>query len=392
MKTIQLRGKGVGHEDRNLECQDRLSVTRNKNSTVFAVSDGCSSSEFGGESAQCNIDIINKIFSSCTIDSFTPEALKKLYPYLENADNADVLSCLSIIFKYELAKNGKKLKEDVAPGDLCATLLFVVREEEKTAIGHIGDGNIIMYDSNGKEVFRSEEKNGASSSETFFTIGGYFEESFRFDVIQTESYDSLILFSDGPQTMFKLENNYDISAGAYDLVVEPCVNGRIKTGEELKLELQKTIAHAMHYVFDDWSIITAFDFGNPDEEIQENTSEPISLKQLFMEEYNRQKSAPEEVPEKEQPSSKDADNDSFSSPFVSDAKPIDRQPRSDSPSPNVKQKKQRYPGPPEMRQLTQAEIYRLKRIISGQTRKPQKTKKPTTFDEWLDEIFGVFFV
>ena len=313
MKVLHFLGKGVGHEENNKGCQDRLSVLTAENGTqIFAVSDGCSSSKYAEEAAQCNLNVVNNIFSHLKIDALSRETLSTLYPYIQSEkvpyDHSDVAPFLGLIFRVELFKlNTQPNNTDFSSGNFCATLLFVVREKEKTLIGHIGDGNIILFDKQGTAVFRSEEDNGEDSSHTFFTVDNHFAEYFHRFVIPTSSYNSLMLFSDGPQRLFYMETG-SILKGASEYVMEPFINGKNNCDEALKNLLKEPIGNAMHYVFDDWSIIAAKDLDDP--ESDESEVKEISLRDLFFEVYNRRK---EEADRQNSDEPKDAGTDSSSS-------------------------------------------------------------------------------
>lgn len=295
MKILRFLGKGTGHETAGKDCQDRIGYKALPDKTILAVSDGCSSSKYAENAAQCNIDIILDIFSKYDIDSLSRSSLAKLYPVLneENCNIAedDIISCFEWIFKYSLATldlkpKSKKIikksgKEPNNSKDLCATLLFAVWEKDKILIGHIGDGNIICFDKSGNTVFHSAQDNGKDSSHTYFTVSPDFLEHFNYDIIPATDVDSIIMFSDGPQTMFKCEQG-DIVSGAYKIVAEPVAKGEIRTESELVDALREPIGHAKHYIFDDWSILIAHKEKNEDSELK-----PVSLYQLFKEEFRK---------------------------------------------------------------------------------------------------------
>lgn len=317
MKIFRFLGKGVGHEDAGKGCQDRLSTFITENGRyIYAISDGCSSSKYAEETAQCNIDVINKVFSRINANNLSRDSFIEVYPelaeHLANYDVNDISSCFAMIFRYELSCLAKKYSPTNAKmSDYCATLLFVVVENDYTMVGHVGDGNIIFYDKEGKVVYRSAEENGEDSRHTYFTINENFPDHFYFDTIPTDSYHSLIMFSDGPQTMFKLELGA-IDKGAYDLVIKPITDKQVETEEDLTKNLQKSLLNAMHYGFDDWSIIVAT------KQIEKSLDIiPISLKQLFMEAYNNELEAADNGDVKSD------ENNNSSKNSVSDSQDID---------------------------------------------------------------------
>lgn len=293
MEILRFLGRGSGHEKDGQNCQDRLSCKVIQDERVIlAIADGCSSSSFSEETAQCNIDVINEIFTKYSIDSLTRKNLEKLFPRIKRKKGNgtdEITACFDKIFKLKIAElyskikkqNGGKNNIEYKDGDFCATLLFVISEKEKTLIGHIGDGNIICFDKEGKVVYRSEEDNGEDSTHTYFTISKKFNEHFRYDIIPSSDIDSVIMFSDGPQRIFKHEKG-DIVTGAYDLLVKPVADGIIRTDQDILPAMRKYIAKAKYYVFDDWSIIIAH---NGDKIYP--VLEPVSLDQVFKEEFSK---------------------------------------------------------------------------------------------------------
>lgn len=292
MKVFRFLGVGTGHTEKQKPCQDRLSAIVAENGTaIFAVSDGCSSSKYGGEAAQVNIDVINNIFSQLRIKDLSVESLLGLYPALAEKINkpTTVTDCLGRVLGYEQSVLSHKLSEtdkDVSSTDFCATLLFVIVEQDRTLVGHIGDGNIIFYDGNGETVFHSEPENGSSSSHTYFTLSNNFSEHFFLTEISTDSYKSMIMSSDGTQSMFSLEGNHAVEKAAYELAVKPVAEGTVHSDKEFVELLHIPLSRAMHYNFDDISVITMCKCAEVFSPI-----EIIPLKKRFMEEFNRRNAA-----------------------------------------------------------------------------------------------------
>lgn len=292
MKILRFLGEGVGHSDRGNPCQDRLSAIVAENGTaIFAVSDGCSSSKYGGEAAQVNIDVVNNIFSQLRIKDLSVESLLGLYPALAEKINkpTTVTDCLGRVLGYEQSVLSHKLSEtdkDVSSTDFCATLLFVIVEQDRTLVGHIGDGNIIFFDEKGQTVFHSEPENGSSSSHTYFTLSNNFSEHFFLTEISTDSYKSMIMSSDGTQSMFSLEGNHAVEKAAYELAVKPVAEGTVHGDKEFAELLHIPLSRAMHYNFDDISVITMCKCAEVFSPI-----EIIPLKKRFMEEFNRKNAA-----------------------------------------------------------------------------------------------------
>lgn len=292
MKVFRFLGVGTGHTEKQNPCQDRLSAIVAENGTaIFAVSDGCSSSKYGGEAAQVNIDVVNNIFSQLRIKDLSVESLLGLYPALAEKINkpTTVTDCLGRVLGYEQSVLSHKLSEtdkDVSSTDFCATLLFAIVEQDRTLVGHIGDGNIIFFDEKGQTVFHSEPENGSSSSHTYFTLSNNFSEHFFLTEISTDSYKSMIMSSDGTQSMFSLEGNHAVEKAAYELAVKPVAEGTVHSDKEFVELLHIPLSRAMHYNFDDISVITMCKCAEVFSPI-----EIIPLKKRFMEEFNRRNAA-----------------------------------------------------------------------------------------------------
>lgn len=292
MKVFRFLGVGTGHTEKQNPCQDRLSAIVAENGTaIFAVSDGCSSSKYGGEAAQVNIDVVNNIFSQLRIKDLSVESLLGLYPALAEKINkpTTVTDCLGRVLGYEqsvLSHKLSKTDKDVSSTDFCATLLFVIVEQDRTLVGHIGDGNIIFFDEKGQTVFHSEPENGSSSSHTYFTLSNNFSEHFFLTEISTDSYKSMIMSSDGTQSMFSLEGNHAVEKAAYELAVKPVAEGTVHGDKEFAELLHIPLSRAMHYNFDDISVITMCKCAEVFSPI-----EIIPLKKRFMEEFNRRNAA-----------------------------------------------------------------------------------------------------
>lgn len=284
MKILRFIGTGYHHEQHNKGCQDRLKTLELDNGTVIlAVSDGCSSSAYAEAAAQCNVDTVAEIFSNCSIDDLSFDKLAELYPEMKAFEGSlrdNIRGCFEFIFNYKMSKltETDECKDAVSASDFCATLLFAVCEREKTLIGHIGDGYIMCFDKDATLTYASGADNGESSCYTYFTVSSDFCEHFRYDTIPSDSFESIVLFSDGPQKMFEGEAD-DVETSVRDILVTPVTNGEITTEAELAKALSSVIGHAKYYVFDDWSII----FAHKTE--KHKAIEPVSLLSIFRAEF-----------------------------------------------------------------------------------------------------------
>ena len=289
MNLLHFLGTGYGHAAKGQGCQDRIRTeTLSNGTTVIAVSDGCSSSKCAEVAAQSNVDVICNIFSRFSIDSLSFDAFIQLYPELKNhaeSYGGDLAECFAYALQkplYTLARKGVTETNDyVDISDFCATLLFAVCEKNKMLIGHIGDGNVICFDNKSNVVYRSEEDNGEDAYHTYFTVDSNFTQHFHYDIIPSDNIACVVMFSDGPQNMFKCEGG-NIEAGVSEIIAKPVLGGKIRTDKELEKVLTKYIAHAKHYVFDDWSLVVAYKGKKVVREIS-----PVSLDEIFMEEFKK---------------------------------------------------------------------------------------------------------
>ena len=289
MELLHFLGTGYGHELKGMGCQDRIRTESFPDGkTIIAVSDGCSSSKYAEIAAQSNVDVVCNIFKSCSIDSLSFDSFVQMYPEMKKAEEKfqdNLTGCFRFAFQkalYDIAKKkARECNEDIDSRDYCATLLFCVCEEERICIGHIGDGNILCLDKNGEIVYHSKEENGEDSSRTFFTVSQNFDEHFYYDVIPAENVECIVMFSDGPQNMFRYEHG-DIRTGVCEIIAKPVISGKICSDEMLADKLKEYICHAKHYVFDDWSLVVAYKGLKSVRNIN-----PVSLDKIFMEEFNK---------------------------------------------------------------------------------------------------------
>lgn len=294
MNIFQFLGKGVFHEDHGMECQDRLLIRRvSERKHIFAISDGCSSSAYAKEAAQRNVDTIETIFTQLNINELSAGSLATVFPKLGQKllSLDDIGECFRVIFRSQMVKLARQMHiQNPKLEDFCATLVFLVQEEEKTLIGHIGDGVLICYNAQGVATYISNPENGQDSSHTYFTLSDDFSSRFHYEVIPTDTYESCVLFSDGPQKMFYYEGGGVVEQGVRDEIIIPMIMGKIQTNQDFQNKLQELISHAMHYIFDDWSIIVAQK--GQGAEIDEK---PLSLKSIFNKQNECDESSLEKV-------------------------------------------------------------------------------------------------
>lgn len=290
MRLLHFLGTGYGHENKEQGCQDRIRTESFPDGkTVMVVSDGCSSSKCAEIASQSNVDVICNIFRRYNIESLSFDAFTQMYPELKEEKKLrnDLPGCFAYALQKPLYDDARKKYFErggcIDSRDYCATLLFAVREKKKTCIGHIGDGNVICFNKKGEIVYRSKEDNGEDSTHTYFTVSSNFRKHFFYEVIPSDDIECIVMFSDGPQNMFKCEHG-DIETGVREIIAKPVLNGTICSDESLVKHLKKYIGHAKHYVFDDWSMVIGY---NGLKTVREIT--PVSLNAIFREEFKKVK-------------------------------------------------------------------------------------------------------
>ncbi len=281
---FRFHSKGIYHSKNHTECQDRLMCKCTDDKAFMAISDGCSSSRFGGKAAESNVECISRLFSILDINDLNSKNLSALYPNdkerLERSCEKPEL-LLEVPLKRSLTELNCKDDSPFRASDYCATLLFAVKEKEQTLIGHIGDGYILCFDKNDDLIFISEPENGESSSHTFFTVNGSYEEHFRTAVIPSDNIASIVMFSDGPQSFFKTHGNGDVVEGVRNCIMAGIKDGTVNSNEDLKDRLVKYFIKTDYSHFsDDWSI-TVYT------ESADDSNMPYSLEKLYDTEYKK---------------------------------------------------------------------------------------------------------
>ena len=267
MNIIQYLGRGVYHEDNGIPCQDRAKYRYAKNGNIImAISDGCSSAGFAEEAAQLNVDTLTDFFSSVTLREF-----------LENDSSAsDILKPITGL----LAKKYTK-EYNADPTEFSATLLFAVTDGTNILLGHLGDGNILCTDKNGKTVFFSEEENAGSADRTYFTIAPDAAAHLRLSAVPAHAVANIIMYSDGPQKMLWYRGEKNTESAAAELI-SMVRNGEITNCAQLADTLSDMTSDSMYQLMDDWSMLI---LDTSQLQCGDDSAEPLSMKQRFMSNY-----------------------------------------------------------------------------------------------------------
>lgn len=270
MNIIRYLGRGVYHEDNGTPCQDRAKYRYAMNGNVIlAISDGCSSAKYAEDAADVNVDTLLRLFSEW-----------KLQEFLDQGKNA--ADIIDPILKALKKRNARHFSEDAS--DFSATLLFAVSDGRDILLGHIGDGNILCVDKEGKTAFYSQEENAGSSDRTYFTVSSDAKAHLRLTLVPAHKVRNIILYSDGPQKMLWYRGDKDIEKAALELS-EKVRNGEITSCGSLADTLAEMTSNAMYQLMDDWSMLI-LDTQQP--QCSDLTFEPVSMKQRFMNAFTGQ--------------------------------------------------------------------------------------------------------
>jgi hypothetical protein len=167
---------GKNHAMRGEPCQDYVCGYAEDGFGAVMLSDGAGSKKYALESA-------------CLAAESAMEFVRK------NIGRADGKT-----FRTELERQINKAMADsgLDADKMGATLLFAVFAQDKTLIGHIGDGVIIGARGDGFEVV-SKPENGYCANQTYFfpTDESDGSSRFRFCIEDSGKYSDFLLASDG---------------------------------------------------------------------------------------------------------------------------------------------------------------------------------------------------
>lgn len=214
---------GKKHIPQNIPCQDKAYCKTLNGVTVAVLSDGCGSSDI----SQYGADIIIEVMSNLLVTEFD-----YLYETEKNKCKKIIIELIVKYYQQFIDKNTNFMSEykkrnlhlfrkyryknenDFFLNSLSSTLLFTANKDDKYIFGQVGDGFIsVVYDNMFKilmEEEKSENINGTLYPIDIYTLAKsnpQWYESSAFKYFQTNKYqfDAAILFSDGPDSLLRLE-------------------------------------------------------------------------------------------------------------------------------------------------------------------------------------------
>lgn len=214
---------GKKHIPQNIPCQDKAYCKTLNGVTIAILSDGCGSSDI----SQYGADIIIEVMSNLLTTEFD-------YLYTTNKNKCKKIIIELIVKYYQqfidrninfmqeykkrnlnlFRKHRYKSENDFFLDALSATLLFTAKKDDKSIFGQVGDGFISVVYNNMFKILMEEEKlenvNGTLYPIDIYTLAKsnpQWYESSTFKYFQTDKYkfDAAILFSDGPDSLLRLE-------------------------------------------------------------------------------------------------------------------------------------------------------------------------------------------
>lgn len=245
MRILNYLGRGILHERMQMPCQDVIDFAVHENgNTVLVLSDGAGGSRYALEAAQANVEAVLSYFRTVTAARFA-----ELPP--DEGGRAVIDACQDRI----AGRFGGM--EHIRRSDVCATLLFLVRDRERMVVGHLGDGLIHILDGAGQTILHSAPENPGGSKETLFTIQSDACEHLRLYTLEVAAAQSMLLTSDGSWDMFRNRGGGrpEITAGELLGYVR---REQIVNQEDLSAVLSR-MCRTPSERLDDWSFLIACD-------------------------------------------------------------------------------------------------------------------------------------
>ena len=227
------------------------------------MSDGCSSSEFATEAAKANVTAVMNLFQSLPLSEFLEFSIDRQKEVIHQA-------CVTEINKIPT----------YSYSECCATLVFLVFDNQDVLVGHIGDGAVFCFDKDNHHLMTSLPENGIDSRHTHFTVEPDLDYTHlaRF---KTSELHTAILTSDGACHLFEKYSSLSENTVAKQISQWVCDN-KITNCLDLR-ECVIGITSDMLEHFDDWSLLILA----PHQEMCEDIpQEAISMKKDVLKKLN----------------------------------------------------------------------------------------------------------
>lgn len=169
-RCVAISVRGSGHKKSDTPCQDagRLEFTAS-GILIVAVSDGAGSARYSEAGARIAVDAaMDKL-----AEQYFGEELSTMGSDLEES-----LREIVRVARQQVIDEAKRLGAEKE--DLACTLILCVASSEQVAVFHIGDGAVVVRETNGVLQTLSAPANGAYLDETDFLTQANFDECGRF--------------------------------------------------------------------------------------------------------------------------------------------------------------------------------------------------------------------
>jgi Protein phosphatase 2C len=183
---------GTRHDAGGVACQDAAAWTLSGGRLVVAVADGAGSAARAAEGAELAVQVAlgacaRRLDLAAPTDSGTWDAfLVALF---------DEARCAL------LERAATSAGEDaVGPSALATTLVVAIVSEETLAVGHLGDGSVVV-ERDGEVETLSPGRHGEFVNQTFFLTDGDVPRQVRRFVRASEGIGAVVVVTDGLQDM-----------------------------------------------------------------------------------------------------------------------------------------------------------------------------------------------
>lgn len=227
---------GRNHIIRRRPCQDYAAYRLSADGyPVLCLSDGAGGAKYSELASRSNVDAVLNYFQKNTVTDFiklqpTPRATAII------DECVDYLN--SVASRYEISDLD----------ELSATLVFVIITDKIIYTGHIGDGIVVGLKKDGDLDMISEPENiNGASNRTHFTCEHKARDYYNDNIINVDSYTSILLCSDGPYNDI---SPYDKLTSSFSSLLNDMDCGKISNNIDFCRRVSE-----LSSIYDDWSII-----------------------------------------------------------------------------------------------------------------------------------------
>lgn len=184
---------GTYHKQHGIENQDAIKVGMKDDYFFCAISDGCGSSKYAKQAADCTIEYIESFFNKHCSDFF-------------KNDKKNI--CKKMIFGIQDSLRKKALQLGINLSEMKCTLVMMIidNQNQNALIIHVGDGMVVKM-SDEKSKILSYPENGVTRNFTYTVNSPNVFNHMRTRSLKIKPSDIFIIASDG-----LYENAYKKSA------------------------------------------------------------------------------------------------------------------------------------------------------------------------------------